>query len=740
MRAIWVLVILASASAQQPMWQVTNGSAYCQLSQNGACVTDGIGVHANSEQCTVRATQLFYASASYFDTEVNFDYITISGTRFSGRAGPINQLMTPGTTMSWRSDASVTRGGFTICASMAPIASPPPPPMVPPIAAGQMWIITSGSTYCQVTNGGTCVTDGVGAHGNSERCTVTAAADLYATATYFNTEMIFDYMTFPPSTRRYSGSNAPTNVRMMAGNTLSWSSDVSITYGGWIICGSTSPVVVMPPPPPMPSPPPPYPTPPIACAAGEFACATSAGGVCLRALAEDGSECANVSPPVGASTPNCISGVPVGGYCEADAECGLQNLNNCGNFEVFQVMSITAFPPAPPSMPSPPAPPPPPPRPPSPPKPPPPPPASPSPPLPPPYHCPAGQLPCRGNCLRPLDSSECEGAVATIGGSWAMEPNCAASSQNVGNYCEADGECGTDTATDNCNPGNWDIYEVMASTTVPFPPSPNPPPPSPNPPPPSPPSPPPPQPPTMPGGSSVPAVVFDAFVVGNVTDFDEPAYKLGIQTLTSTPVEQIQVSLSGAGRRLQASSSYTITTTITTSSSIVAGAVRDVISSPTAVTRLAQASGLTITSLSDPVVTMAVIYPPPPSPPPSPLPPAQPGTEYTNVNGTLTTGIAGETAQALTGAQGTTSALAGVSVVAVIAILVLIGGGFFLRRFLQRRGTSTIVKAVPVTTIANPVASPDVISTTSASMAEVQMTVESNDSKESELGMDETKI
>ena len=78
-----------------------------------------------------------------------------------------------------------------------PIAPGPPtlPPSLPsPSApAGSMWTIVSGAAYCSVTadaagNAGQCVTDGVGAHGNAERCTIAAAAALYATAPYFQTE------------------------------------------------------------------------------------------------------------------------------------------------------------------------------------------------------------------------------------------------------------------------------------------------------------------------------------------------------------------------------------------------------------------------------------------------------------------------------------------------------------------------------------------------------------------------
>ena len=61
-----------------------------------------------------------------------------------------------------------------------------------------------------------------------------------------------------------------------------------------------------------------------------------------------------------------------------------------------------------------------------------------------------------------------------------------------------------------------------------------------------------------------------------------------------------------------------------------------------------------------------------------------------------------------------------------------------VRRFIKNRGTSTIVKAVPVTTIANPVASG--VATTSASNIEVQMSQAGVDEAQKVEEGDETKI
>ena len=51
-----------------------------------------------------------------------------------------------------------------------------------------MWQVLSGSQYCHISNGGACVTDGVGQHGGNEACIVRTTQILYATGVYFSTE------------------------------------------------------------------------------------------------------------------------------------------------------------------------------------------------------------------------------------------------------------------------------------------------------------------------------------------------------------------------------------------------------------------------------------------------------------------------------------------------------------------------------------------------------------------------
>ena len=98
---------------------------------------------------------------------------------------------------------------------------------------------------------------------------------------------------------------------------------------------------------------------------------------------------------------------------------------------------------------------------------------APSPPPMPPNSCPAGQLQCIGYCLAPIPSSQCP--------SNANLPRCyAVPHPGYGptpTYCEGDGECGTNQLLNNCNPGQWDVYQVFVMRqppSIPYPPSPPP--------------------------------------------------------------------------------------------------------------------------------------------------------------------------------------------------------------------------------------------------------------------------
>lgn len=200
----------------------------CTVTSSGTCFTDGAGSHANSERCTIAVNQDVVLTATQFSTERYYDYLTVGSTRFSGSgAGLTGTFVTAGTTISWRSDGSVTYPGFTVCGA----ALPPPPP-------GAVFQIVSSAPdadTCTVSPDGRCFTDGAGNHGNNERCTIRVAQAATLSVPQFQTESFYDTLTVGGIA--YSGSgNGLGGTSVAAGSIITWSSDYSVTSGGFTVC------------------------------------------------------------------------------------------------------------------------------------------------------------------------------------------------------------------------------------------------------------------------------------------------------------------------------------------------------------------------------------------------------------------------------------------------------------------------------------------------------------------------
>ena len=113
---------------------------------------------------------------------------------------------------------------------------------------------------------GTCFTDGPGNYGRYERCSVVALQNVMVTASEYSVT-VGDYLTIypvggPSTGYRYQASaNAPNNVPLPAGSTITWQADRSGYAGGFTLCATTapSPPPTSPPYPPggAPAPPPP---------------------------------------------------------------------------------------------------------------------------------------------------------------------------------------------------------------------------------------------------------------------------------------------------------------------------------------------------------------------------------------------------------------------------------------------------------------------------------------------------
>ena len=99
--------------------------------------------------------------------------------------------------------------------------------------------VTSGGSYCQVTDGGSCVTDGSGNYGSDEACVISVLGDAILSSRSFGTEDCYDYLdVFAPgaSTRsaRFCGTTGPSSYAMVAGSTMRWSSDESVNDVGYL--------------------------------------------------------------------------------------------------------------------------------------------------------------------------------------------------------------------------------------------------------------------------------------------------------------------------------------------------------------------------------------------------------------------------------------------------------------------------------------------------------------------------
>jgi hypothetical protein len=94
--------------------EVTSGSRYCQIDANG-CVTEGVGIYGNGENCNIRSVVAGFLTATEFDTEACCDKVTIGANEYSGTEGPRDIPIEAGSTFTWRTDGSVTAEGWTIC-------------------------------------------------------------------------------------------------------------------------------------------------------------------------------------------------------------------------------------------------------------------------------------------------------------------------------------------------------------------------------------------------------------------------------------------------------------------------------------------------------------------------------------------------------------------------------------------------------------------------------------------------
>lgn len=225
----------------------------CYTTSSGTCFTDGPGNHGDNERCTIAVRRSgFLTVAGVLALEPCCDYFTISGS--ATRRNTVDTLngvsIQRGQTISWRSDASVTFSGFTICAtttapptmgcnSLAPQAffqvSQASPVMTCQGGAGPT---SPAQGTCFTTSSGTCFTDGPGNHGNNERCTINVlrTGRLVVVGT-LQLETCCDYFTIDGA--RLNTVSALNNRAIFSGQTIAWRSDGSVVGAGYTLCATT---------------------------------------------------------------------------------------------------------------------------------------------------------------------------------------------------------------------------------------------------------------------------------------------------------------------------------------------------------------------------------------------------------------------------------------------------------------------------------------------------------------------
>ena len=186
-----------------------------------------------------------------------------------------------------------------------PLAPPPPPD--PPSTPLAYWTVVSGPCS-EVPSKPSCVTDSAGLSGSRHEVStarVNAAAYVTAEGPFrvgADGACTFDYVRLDGSDERYCGARGPSNVRVLPGATLHYTStQVSAGMHAFVICASREPAVLSPPPPPPPLPPAPL------CAPG-FEEVPGLGPKCLwtAAASATATECAEQCAAAG-GTRLCVA-------------------------------------------------------------------------------------------------------------------------------------------------------------------------------------------------------------------------------------------------------------------------------------------------------------------------------------------------------------------------------------------------------------------------------------------------
>ena len=231
----------------------------CVFTNGGSCIASPNypDIYGRDQQCRITGLPPVPLVVVTFDTEENYDKITVNGIAYSGTTGPAGIVPVDGA-VNWSSDYTIARGGWEICWTnrpphppappTSPPESPPPPPPSPQPPSPPTPLRLVGP--CIFTNNGNCAAspNHPAKYGNLQECVISGVPAVPLAVISFQTEPNYDKMTINGIT--YSGQYGPTGVVPYDG-VIHWSSNWLMTYTGWELCWS----VRSPPSPPTPPPP-----------------------------------------------------------------------------------------------------------------------------------------------------------------------------------------------------------------------------------------------------------------------------------------------------------------------------------------------------------------------------------------------------------------------------------------------------------------------------------------------------
>ena len=113
-----LLLLTTDAAPAAPAAQMLSLAAgdFCVL--NSSCATSPLyptASYENLQTCTISVAAAGYINAQFFETELDYDILTIGDVAYSGFDGPNHVAVSSGSVISWASDRSLVLPGWSIC-------------------------------------------------------------------------------------------------------------------------------------------------------------------------------------------------------------------------------------------------------------------------------------------------------------------------------------------------------------------------------------------------------------------------------------------------------------------------------------------------------------------------------------------------------------------------------------------------------------------------------------------------